>query len=447
MKATLFCLWVALISIASAQCARAESFSFSTPAGYPGQTPVLGKTGDGTNAGARFKSPSGVSLDANTNLFLTDATAVRKMSKIAGNWVVTTLAGDIAQHGASDGTNENARFDDPQGIAIDSSGIVSGIVYVADTINNAIRRIVPVGTNWVVTTIAGAGRDYPGANDGSNIVARFNHPYGIAVDASGSLFVADTYSQTIRKIILVGTNWVVTTIAGSAAMNGATDGTNENARFDTPVAIAIDSSGNFYVADFNNNTIRKGTPSGTNWIVTTIAGLATAPPGSVDGTNGAARFFEPQGIALDASNNVYVSDAGNSTIRKVKPVGTNWVVTTLGGQPGVTGANDGTGSVARFNNPYALAITASGSLFLADAWNNTVRSGRLAILLEGRVSGGKFVLSWPAVAAGYVVEAAASPTAVSWNQQLSAVITNGDTCFQTNSPGSGSTFYRLHKLP
>src|SRR5437660_7425121 len=116
---------------------RAESFTFFTPAGAVGQPPTLGQSGDGTNSAARFKSPSGFALDSNTNLFLTDATTVRRVTRSGTNWVVTTLAGNTAIHGTLDGTNGMANFDDPQGLTVDSVGVL----YVADTFNNAIRKV------------------------------------------------------------------------------------------------------------------------------------------------------------------------------------------------------------------------------------------------------------------------------------------------------------------
>jgi sugar lactone lactonase YvrE len=347
-----------------------------------------------------------------------------------------------------DGTNSAANFDDPQGIAIDSTGVL----YVADTYNNAIRKVTPIGTNWVVTTIAGLpGKSNTGSNDGSNNVARFTSPGGISVNATGTVFVADTGNHTIRRIVPSGTNWIVTTIAGQAGAPGPWDGSNNVARFNGPIALTVDNAGSFYVADFNNNTIRKGSAQGTNWVITTIAGSAIAPPGSVDGTNSNARFYQPQGIVADPSGNLYVSEAGNmgptdfgnDTIRKIKPVGTNWIVVTVAGLAQSRGSADGIGSAARFNNPFGAAVTPSGVLFIADSWNNTIRSGQLAILLDYKLSGNKLVLSWPVAPTGFVAEASGS-LGGSWIP-LTGVVTNGDTLFLTNTPGPGAGFFRLHK--
>lgn len=420
--------------------ALSESFTFSTPAGSPGQKPSIGTTGDGTNNGARFKAVSGLCVDAGTNVYVTDAHAVRKMSRTGTNWVVTTLAGNIDVQGPQDGTNAFASFNNPQGVAVDSSSVL----FVADTYNHTIRRITNSGTNWSVITIAGLALT-SGINDGSNNFARFNHPFGISVDSTGTLFVTDSENQTIRKIVLQGTNWAVTTVAGAAGITGNNNGTNNAARFNGPIGITVDNLGNFYTADSNNHTIRKGSPSGTNWVISTIVGLAGVP-GSNDGTNANARFSFPQGLAIDSSGNLYVSESGNNTIRKIRQIGTNYVVNTLGGLAGAApGSANGTGAAARFNDPYGLGII-SGTLFVADSMNDTIRSGQVAALLEYRLSGNKFVASWPVAlaAGGYVSESSVSLGGV-WTAQSAFVVTNGDTCFLTNTATIGNSFYRLRK--
>src|SRR5579872_2023374 len=168
---------------------------------------------------------------------------------------------------------------------------------------------------YLFTTIAGLP---PGFADGTNTDARFNSPGSVAVDGTGNLYVADSANHTIRKVTPEGTNWVVTTIAGLAGTPGSADGTNSSARFKSPHSLAVDSAGNLYVGDYFNDTIRKMTPVGTNWVVTTIAGLA-GTHGSADGTNSAGRFYAPGSVAVDGSGNVYVADEGNDTIRKVTP--------------------------------------------------------------------------------------------------------------------------------
>jgi sugar lactone lactonase YvrE len=200
-------------------------------------------------------------------------------------------------------------------VAVDSAGNV----YVADTFNDTIRKVTPIGTNWVVTTLAGLAGS-PGSADGTGSDARFSQPRGVAVDSTGNIYVTDTENHTIRKVTPVGTNWVVTTLAGLPGSSGSTDGTGNAARFGTviggPLGVAVDSAGNVYVSDaYPNSTIRKVTPTG---VVTTLAGLADAFVRSADGTGSAARFDSPFGVAVDSAGNVYVEDI--NTIRKGSPV-------------------------------------------------------------------------------------------------------------------------------
>ncbi len=272
----------------------------------------------------------------------------------------TTIAG--GSPGYLDDINSNAQFNSPTGVAVDGSGNV----YVADQGNNAIRKITPSGTNWIVTTIAGGTQ---GSEDGTNTGAQFFGPAGIAVDTTGKLYVTDQYNGTIRQITPLGTNWVVSTIAGSVGLSGSHDGTNAGAEFSDPAGIAVDGSGNIFVADEANNAVREIIPSGGNWIVSTIAGGSR---GSSDGVNSAAQFFGPSGVAVDGSGRVFVADQFNNTIRLINPVGSNWVVTTIAGQS-VAGRSDGSGSNARFNAPINLAVDASDNLYVADLFNDAIR--------------------------------------------------------------------------
>lgn len=214
---------------------------------------------DGTGAAARFGSPIGIALDSFGNLYVTDAVH-HTIRKISAQGVVTTFAGSAGVRGSADGIGLAAQFHSPSGIAIDTSDNL----YVADTGNHTIRKITPVGA---VTTLAGAA-EQAGSTDGVRIAARFFSPQGIAVDISGTLYVADTFNHTIREITPAGD---VSTIAGAIQASGSADGTGINARFHYPQGVAIDALGNVYVADTMNSTIRRITPAGT---VSTVAGVA-----------------------------------------------------------------------------------------------------------------------------------------------------------------------------
>ena len=194
-------------------------------------------------------------------------------------------------------------------------------------------------------------------------LAGFNIPTGVAVDSAGNVYVADQGNHTIRKITPAG---VVSTLAGLAGSAGSTDGTGSAARFFQPLGVAVDAAGNVYVADTNNQTIRKITPAG---VVSTLAGLANSQ-GSTDGTGSAARFFAPTSVAVDAVGDVYVADDSNHTIRKITPAG---VVSTLAGLAGSAGFADGTGSAARFNNPSGVTVDAAGNAYVADSDNSAIR--------------------------------------------------------------------------
>ncbi len=234
-----------------------------------------------------------------------------------------------------------------------------------DSVNNTATSniatlTVNVGTS--ITTFAG-GAGLTGSNDGTGTAARFNTPSSIAIDGSGNFYVADAANHVIRKINSAG---VVTTLAGTVGVGGSTDGVGTAARFSGPSAVAVNSVGTVYVADTFNHTIRSISPDGT---VTTVAGLA-GNPGSTDGTGNAARFSFPAGVAIDSSANVYVSDTSNHTIRRITSGG---VVTTFAGSPGSAGSTNSTGTAARFNYPNQIAVAATGVLFVADSYNHVIR--------------------------------------------------------------------------
>jgi streptogramin lyase len=288
------------------------------------------------------------------------ATGLIGPSLHAQYYTFTTIAG--GPQGSANAFNLNAQSEYLTGVGADGAGNV----YVADQNNNLILRINPLGANWIVTAIAGGG---PGSLDGTNSSAQFSGPTGIAVDSSGNLYVADLYNDIIRKITPAGTNWVVSTIAGKAGLPGYQNGTNGGARFSDPTGIAVDGGGNIIVADEGNNAIRKITPAGTNWIVTTIAGGVW---GDNDGTNTAAQFRGPYGVAVDTGGRVFVADQFNDAIRLITPMGTNWVVTTIAGQP-MSGLSNGLGTNAEFDVPVSVAVDTNGNVYVADLFNDAIR--------------------------------------------------------------------------
>ncbi len=427
---------VCILSIARAAHPELVSYTVCTIAGLPSATGAS----DGTNDSAQFTYPDGIGLDSAGNIFLSDegTHTIRKLTHAGTNWVVTTIAGSAGHLGSSDGTNSDARFFGPQGLAVADDGTL----YIADTYNHVIRRVVPAGTNWIITTIAGIAGAF-GAVDGTNSAARFNYPIDVVVDGTGNLFIADYQSARIRRITPVGTNWVVTTIAGSSG--GSRDGTNLQARFSTPHGIAMDNVGSLYVADDGNSTIRKLTPSGTNWVVTTIAGSA-GQSGNADGTNSGARFYHPYRVAADNYGALYVTDGNNHTLRRITPSGTNWIVSTVVGSAGNYGTNDGPGTAARFFYPVGVALDAAGDIFVADRENHVVRFGQFNPSLSGYHAADHFVISWPRLAASYTLQTSSNlDSSASWVAVTNGMVVSDDNLVLTNEMLAPNGFYRLRK--
>lgn len=352
--------------------AVAQPLSVTTFVGQPGTR----GSDDGAGSVARFFGPSGLLADGAGGFYVADAlnNTIRRVSSSA---VVTTVAGgnineitEVPDRGYADGTGRSALFS----LGISETGRSgartlgldgSGNLYVADTLNHVIRKITPGG---VVTTLAGSPGG-SGSVDGTGAAAQFSSPYGVAVDGSGNLFVADAGNNTIRKVTSAG---VVTTFAGRDGSNaGSLDGSGSNARFNNPCGLAVDTAGNLFVCDTNNHTVRKITAAGT---VTTLAGGA-GKPGASDGFGVNARFNGPTGIAVDGTGNVYVADTGNATIRKITSGG---VVSTIAGIAGSSGNAEGTGNAVRLTTPYGVAVDASGNIFIADSGNHTIRKGVVA---------------------------------------------------------------------
>lgn len=289
---------------------------------------------DGTKAQASFKFPTGIAINGDGFLLVADKQNER-IRIISPQGVVNTIAGTGAV-GFSN-KKDSATFNFPSSVAVDAAGNV----YVADAGNLAIRAIA---TSGAVSTFA----------------AGFNGPTGVASDAKGNLYVADNGNNLIRKVSPQG---VVTTFAGDG-LRGSKNGTGAGAEFNQPQALAIDSSGNVYVADEGNNLIRKITSLG---VVTTVAGSGSA--GVKNGIGTAASFDGPAGIAVDASGNLYVADSNNNLIRKIASDGT---VSTLAGT-GLPGSDNGVLTTASFKNPQGVVVDQYNRVFIADTGNGLIR--------------------------------------------------------------------------
>lgn len=260
-------------------------------------------------------------------------------------YTFTTLAGQNSND-YMDGTGAQALFNQPSGIAVDAAGNV----YIADSYNYVIRKITPSG---VTSTIAGKP-GISGNTDGVGNSASFGQVQGLAIDSSGILYITDVTYNTVRKLTYSAGIWNVSTLVAS------------NAGLNKPYGIAVDTSGNIYVADTGNLVIRKISQSGS---ITTLAGYL-GRLGGTDGSGTAATFSGPLGITTDSAGNIYVADTGGDTIRKITPTGT---VTTLGGFVGAPGFLDGplNTNASQFSHPYAIVVDTKNNIYVSDGSNNS----------------------------------------------------------------------------
>jgi hypothetical protein len=300
----------------------------------------LGGTNDGPGSAARFTAISAVAVDTNGTIYVADVGA-NTIRKVTASGFVTTFAGMPGVSGTNNGLGSNARFNQPDRLAVDGAGNV----YVSDFGNGLVRKITAAG---MVSTLPG----------------HFTSPEGVAVDNAGNVYVAEYGSQTVRMISPGG---AVTLLAGATGVTGSQDGNGANARFNRPNGLAADSAGNVYVADEFNFAIRKINQAG---VVSTVAGLPSTS-GNLDGVGATARFNRPVSVAVDTAGNVFEAEWVNNSIRKITPDG---IVDTLAGF-GPSGTNDETGINARFSAPNGVAVDAFGNVYIADRVNNILRKG------------------------------------------------------------------------
>jgi sugar lactone lactonase YvrE len=287
---------------------------------------------DGSGTVARFNYPQMLAVDGAGNLFVADGVN-HTIRKITSAGVVTTLAGSPGSRGSADGAGTDARFNSPEGVAVDGAGNV----FVADFGNHTIRKITPAG---VVTTLAGSPGS-SGSTDGAGADARFRSPYGVAVDGAGNVLVADSHNRAIRKITPEG---LVNTLVGAASSSGYANDGGIASPFGLPADLAVDGAGNVFVTDQDRGTVDKITPAG---VVTTLAGSLGAP----------------FGVAVDGAGNVLVADLGNHVVLKITPAGE---VSTIVGVASTTDVGTLPGPLpASLAGPCDVAVNPSnGSLYI-----------------------------------------------------------------------------------
>lgn len=386
---------------------------------FAGQTGILG-TGNGTGTNATFAYPWEMACDAAGNIYVAQYYN-GVIRKITPNGIVSNFA---------------TGFFTPEGIAID----VGTNLYVADSGHNVIKRVGPTGA---VTTLVGTA-NVAGWADGTNTSALFSSPWGIAVDSFTNIYVSDNDSNVIRKVSRIGStaNWAVTTIAGSPGQSGSSDGTNSQALFNNPTGLACDPAGNVYVADSDNYIVRKLTPdvTGTNWVVTTIAGKAGFY-GHRDGVGTNATLSYPYALASDPSGNIYITDDGYGLIRILS---TNGTVTTLAGS---YGSADGFYTNAGFDFAYGIALDPFGNIYIADTFNYSIRVAHVAQVIVPSLSitgaGSNCVVNWPVPTSPYRLIATTNLTPVNWFAVTNTPRTIANQNIVTNTAGSGTMFYRL----
>jgi sugar lactone lactonase YvrE len=328
----------------------------TTLAGWP----EAGGSANGTGRAARFDFVGSLRLDSQGDIYVADGSN-DEVRKVTPAGVVTSAAGVAGKAGTNDGPASSALFNSPGGVAVDPSGAI----FVADSGNYTVREISASGN---VTTLAGSAGNQ-GTNDGTGTAAQFYDMEDIADDGLGNLYVADGMADAVRKVVIA--TGAVTTFAGYPLQSGSNDGTGIGARFNDPNGVATDSSGNVYVSDTGNFTVRRITPGG---VVTTIAG-EVGVEGSQDGPASTAQFGAPAGSGLDGQGNLFVTDTANCTIREISAGG---IVSTVAGQPDLSDNVDGPLLSAKFGFPVDLAVDSAGVIYVADGINDTVRRVVLA---------------------------------------------------------------------
>jgi trimeric autotransporter adhesin len=338
---------------------------------------TAGHTGDGGQAtSAELNQPWGLAFDILGNLLVSDS-ANHCIRKVTGSTISNVAGTGIAGFSGDDSAATSAKLNRPTGLAVDTTGNL----FITDTANQSIREITIDG---YIHTIAGSGTQGFDGDGKQATSAKFNFPAGLALDGAGNLFVADSGNYRIRKITSDGG---ISTIAGAGTAGFSGDGgAATKAEFDLPMAVMVDAAGNLFIADYVNRRIRMVTTSG---VVSTSVGTGTAGFSGDGGQAGSAHFTLPAGVALDSKGNLFIADSSNSRIRVVAPSG---VIKTMAGTGNRGfGGDGGQATAADLYGPVAMAVDASGNLFISDYLGHCVRkvtSGGIISTIAGTGSKG-----------------------------------------------------------
>jgi len=329
---------------------------------------TTGFSGDGGQAtAAELFNPEGIDIDAAGNIYIADGSNNR-IRKVSTSGIITTIAGNGAAGFSGDaGQASVAALNFPSGVILDATGNL----YIADQANHCIRKI---NTSGVISTIAGIGGVSGFIGDGAMAtLAKLNTPSGVAVDAAGNVYIADANNNRIRK---VNSSGIITTIAGDGTASFSGDGGQATlAALNHPTGVTIDGAGNLFIAAWGNHRIRKVNTSG---IITTVAGNGTAGFSGDGGQATLAELDNPFGVKLDATGNIYLADFINNRIRMINTTG---VITTLAGN-GTAGfsGDGGQATAAELQHPGGVAFDASGNMYIADFVNGRIRQVTNVIL-------------------------------------------------------------------
>ncbi len=319
----------------------------------------FGYLGDGGPAiSAQLNSPYGVAVDPAGNLYIAD-TGNYAVRKVGLNGIITTVAGNgNLGYSGDGGPATSARLNAPYSVAADAAGKI----YIADSGNNVVRK---VGVKGTITTLAGNGIAGYSGDGGPAAAAQLTNPSGVALDA-GNLYIADSNNDAIRQVALASS--VIATMAGNGIPGLTGDGgAATGAQLSWPTGEALDGAGNLYIADTNDNAIRKVAADGT---ISTVAGKGTPGYSGDRGPATSAQLNSPWGVALDRSGNLYIADSGNFVIRKVA----NGVITTVAGNGSAGHSGDGGPALsAGLSYPYDVALDAAGNLYVAEPRDATIR--------------------------------------------------------------------------
>lgn len=326
---------------------------------------TAGFSGDGGPAtSAEMDNPTGVAVDSSGNIYFADPDNQRIRKVTASTGHMSTVAGNGTYGFSGDGgAATSAELKNPDAVAVDSSGNV----YIVDHTNSRIRKVT-VSTG-VITTVAGNGTTGYSGDGGAATSAELYWPEGVAVDSSGNIYIADSFSNRVRKVTV--STGVITTVAGSGTAGYSGDGSAAtSAELNFPTGVAVDSSGNIYIADIDNYVIRKVTAS--TGVISRVAGNGTAGFSGDSGLAISAELSTPAGVAVDTSGNIYIGDYRNERIRKVTASTGNITTVAGNGTEGFSG-DGGAATSAELNYPESVAVDTSGNFYIGDYGNLRIR--------------------------------------------------------------------------